>query len=1258
MKKRLFSMLLSICMVFTMIPMAGGGVFAETATTAIPASKVSIGDATLNNTDKYYYNGDTAATSTLKEGEAPNATFSDGTLTLNNLNVTNAKGIRWDSKDDSKGGSFNVNLTIKLEPYSDNTIVSTAGSAIVGDNGETANGPSLTIEGSGALHLTGKTSGIWVWKNITIAERAAVDIKAQGQTSGVSAGICNNTTGVTTIKDNAYVKIDSAKYGIAHSSSDTYKPNNDTVFTGGSLLINAGTAAMRATPTTAIEASKYDIIYNGNSIAASTYLKAESVDTYADRVYIYLRTLDKNSDKGITVPDDQLEALGIKYYYSYWVDFGSYMSVKTEAYKNVNGTVTTGRYDETVKAIVNETKAAAINKKSGITFNRLDAVTWDTLSWSQNTSGGNTWHLNGEIPLCKVKFYLNSSDKSPYATRYAVKGTDVNSRLPVDPTREGYTFGYWCTADGTEITEIPVLEDDVTYYAHWTPDSGTSYNVKLYCKGGDFAKGYSDITKYTYGTEVELPQLTKVGYIFEGWYDNDGLTGDKIEKITAMDTGDKAFWAKWTPIPAEAPIIAEQPQGLSLKYGESGTLKVEAKSPDADNYTLEYQWFVNATDSNIGGVFLTGETKATYEISNSIDVGTYYYYCIVVARRNDNREHKMVISNTAKVEITKLAGQVTAPTAKEGLTYNGLDQELIEAGSSTTGTIQYSLDGENYSTAIPKGKTVGTYEVWYKVVGDETHYDVAPAKITVKIAKAAGPAAPSGLKAVAVSEWGLADGKITGVDGTMEYADTKDADKWTTCAGTEIEGLKAGTYYVRVKATDNYEAGVAATVIVPDGENIVRAIAVSSDGYKKVYYTGEELDVVDLAITVTKSNGDTNTIPVTKEMVSGFDSSAVGNKTLTITYEGKTTTFVIKVQNRSFTGITSESYDGSYDGNAHGITVKGVPEGAQVLYGTSEDKCTESKIEYINFTNGEQTVFYKVSMNGYDDFTGSATVNITKKEATITVSDSSKTEGDADPEFSGSIAGLVEGETLDVKYGRIEADSAKEAAGDDITITATVANGDNYDIKVVEGKLTINKKTSGGHYKPTQKPEIIAGEGTKAGLTLNGTKATITVEEGYEITDVLVNGVSLGKVTEITGLKTGDKVEIKTAKKQTEPEFNISSYVKDLKLVARSSKTANKNIRVKVASVTDGNGNPVDLSELKAKGYKVKYKFYRSEKKASEYGARIEKDTDNNSYINNTGKKGVKYFYKVRVMVYDANGKLVAQSELKQCRYAVRTWSK
>ena len=46
------------------------------------------------------------------------------------------------------------------------------------------------------------------------------------------------------------------------------------------------------------------------------------------------------------------------------------------------------------------------------------------------------------------------------------------------------------------------------------------------------------------------------------------------------------------------------------------------------------------------------------------------------------------------------------------------------------------------------------------------------------------------------------------------------------------------------------------------------------------------------------------------------------------------------------------------------------------------------------------------------------------------------------------------------------------------------------------------------------------------------------------------------------------------------------------------------------------------------------------------------------SYTNTSGKKGTKYFYKVQVRVYDENGKLVAKTALKQCKYANRKWSK
>ena len=95
-----------------------------------------------------------------------------------------------------------------------------------------------------------------------------------------------------------------------------------------------------------------------------------------------------------------------------------------------------------------------------------------------------------------------------------------------------------------------------------------------------------------------------------------------------------------------------------------------------------------------------------------------------------------------------------------------------------------------------------------------------------------------------------------------------------------------------------------------------------------------------------------------------------------------------------------------------------------------------------------------------------------------------------------------------------------------------------------------------------------------------------------------------------------------------------------------------------MASVKDQNGKTVDLAELKDKGYTVKYKFYRSDRKASKYTAKVEKTIDTNSYVNTTGKKGTKYFYKARVMVYDNDGKLVAKSALKQCKYASRTWTK
>ncbi|MBE5924615.1 MAG: hypothetical protein E7271_09135 [Lachnospiraceae bacterium] len=96
----------------------------------------------------------------------------------------------------------------------------------------------------------------------------------------------------------------------------------------------------------------------------------------------------------------------------------------------------------------------------------------------------------------------------------------------------------------------------------------------------------------------------------------------------------------------------------------------------------------------------------------------------------------------AKVDIPN--ENITAPTAKTDLSYTGSAQALITAGLVTGGTMQYALGSDEttaptagWSTAIPTGTNAGTYYVWYKVVGDGNHNDIATASVNndgVKIA--------------------------------------------------------------------------------------------------------------------------------------------------------------------------------------------------------------------------------------------------------------------------------------------------------------------------------------------------------------------------------------------------------------------------------------------------------------------------------------------------------------------------------------------
>ena len=116
--------------------------------------------------------------------------------------------------------------------------------------------------------------------------------------------------------------------------------------------------------------------------------------------------------------------------------------------------------------------------------------------------------------------------------------------LPI-PSKTGYTFAGWY--ENTEFSGNPVADvptdstGELTFYAKWTANT---YTVTLVTNDGTINSGY--VTEYTYGVGETLPtDVTRGGYAFAGWYEQSDFSGSKVTEITATDTGNKTYYAKW-----------------------------------------------------------------------------------------------------------------------------------------------------------------------------------------------------------------------------------------------------------------------------------------------------------------------------------------------------------------------------------------------------------------------------------------------------------------------------------------------------------------------------------------------------------------------------------------------------------------------------------------------------------------------------------------------------------------------------------------
>lgn len=157
---------------------------------------------------------------------------------------------------------------------------------------------------------------------------------------------------------------------------------------------------------------------------------------------------------------------------------------------------------------------------------------------------------------------------------------------------------------------------------------------------------------------------------------------------------------------------------------------------------------------------------------------------------------------TIEVKLTKTTYECTGYT---------IEPEYTVYRITPTGNVE--LPRSEYRGVSSNNKNVGTATLTVEDNGIGNYNITTSVVVNFEIVKGT-KTPPTGLKGIAPSADGLADGKIKGTTAEMEYStDTTFATAYD-CANGETTGLAEGTYYVRYKETSTSEASDYAEVKV------------------------------------------------------------------------------------------------------------------------------------------------------------------------------------------------------------------------------------------------------------------------------------------------------------------------------------------------------------------------------------------------------------------------------------------------------------
>ena len=367
----------------------------------------------------------------------------------------------------------------------------------------------------------------------------------------------------------------------------------------------------------------------------------------------------------------------------------------------------------------------------------------------------------------------------------AVAGTEIT--LTAMP-KEGYHFKEWqVISGGVAIENNKFLMPDTNveikaFFEEGAPPAPTKYTVTVTTEGGGTAS--ASPAKTAAGTEITLTATPNTGYHFKEWQVESPaglvITNNKFT-MPDSNVAIKAIFEEDSPFAPTKHTVTVKTDGNGIAFASpllavAGTEITLTAMPKKGYHFKEWQVIS-------GGVAI--ENNKFLMPDSNVEVNAVF-----------EKDAPPAPTDPGKPSIS-VTGAYTYNGSEHTATVSGYNPATMDiAGNTATDAGDYTVRVTSKTGRWADGSTGAVTAAWS--IGKATQE------------------APNGLIGVAPTTEGGSDGKITGVDATMEYR-AESETIYTTCTGIEIENLPAGNYFVRYAEDHNHFASPDAEVTVGEG---------------------------------------------------------------------------------------------------------------------------------------------------------------------------------------------------------------------------------------------------------------------------------------------------------------------------------------------------------------------------------------------------------------------------------------------------------